>query len=199
MVEVYEGSPLIITFFFSVFPKIISLFLLHRIFRFFFLISVDFSLYLDIIFICGLLSIFVGSISALYQLTIKRMLAASGIANMGFMLIGFCGESFLYCVVYYFFIYLLLTFNLFLILCVLRRYGLRYKFRNLIDFMLIQNQNRTLSFCLVFCLFSLAGLPPLIGFFGKFAITMQLIYFKYYFVALYVTFFSVLISVYYFS
>ena len=94
--DVYEGSPMIITYFFSVLPKISILCILIRVFSFSFCFDQSFifdglfsDFFVNLIIYCSLLSILVGSIGALYQVTIKRLLAYSAIANMGIHIIKF--------------------------------------------------------------------------------------------------------------
>ena len=84
--DVYDGSMLIVTMLFSSAPKII---LYSFVIKFCFLIFFDFSLIWSNIFVCvSLLSIVVGSISALYQKRVKRLFAYSTIAHTGFILLG---------------------------------------------------------------------------------------------------------------
>lgn len=118
---------------------------------------------------------------------------------MGYILLGFCTVSDLGYIasLYYFFIYILMSVNLFSLLLIIRRYSNFSKFTNLVDLISILHSNFILSFFLAICLLSLAGIPPLIGFFGKFLIISSLINQEYYFLALYAVLFSVFTCVYY--
>jgi NADH-quinone oxidoreductase subunit N len=146
-----------------------------------------------------LLSIGIGSIGALYQVKIKRLLAYSTIANMGYILLGLCTMSFIgvFASLYYFFIYILILIQIFSILINFRYNGSFLKFKTLIEFASISHANFILSFFLIFALFSLAGLPPLVGFFGKLFLFLSLIIKGYYYIALYVVLFSVVTCIYY--
>ena len=206
--DVYEGSPLIITYFFSVLPKISILFLLIRVFFFsygfdtFTVFNGVFSYYfISVLIICSLLSIIIGSIGALYQITIKRLFAYSAIVNMGYMVLSLCTleGSLKFITFYYLFIYILMSINLFAILMVIRRYPSKLKLRHLVEFVSVSHSNFILSILCAFCLLSLAGVPPLAGFFGKFFIFLGLISKGYYFLALFGVLFSVLTCVYYIS
>ena len=118
---------------------------------------------------------------------------------MGYIMLGFCTLSDLGYIAsfYYLFIYILMSINLFSILLVIRRYSNFSKLTNLVDLASISHSNFLLSFLLSICLLSLAGIPPLIGFFGKFLIISSLINQEYYFIALYAVIFSVFTCVYY--
>ena len=141
----------------------------------------------------------IGSVGALYQVRFKRMLGYSAIANLGYVLLGFCSGSAFGCfsAFYYFFVYIILSLNIFSILVIIRRYPSNAKLCNLSEVVSITHSNFLLSLLLVFCLLSLAGIPPLIGFFGKFFVFMSLIFSGHYFLALYGALFSVLTCVYY--
>lgn len=118
---------------------------------------------------------------------------------MGYIMLGFCTSSqFGYIAsFYYLFIYMLMSINLFSILLFIRRYSNFSKLNNLVDLASISHSNFILSFLLSICLLSLAGVPPFIGFFGKFLIISSLISQEYYFLALYAVIFSVFTCIYY--
>jgi NADH-quinone oxidoreductase subunit N len=194
---------MIITYFFSVIPKIAVFVLFLRVF--FFAINPDYilinysSVYSFICLGCALFSILIGAVGALYQTKIKRLLAYSAIANMGYILMGCAAISYsgIVAAIYYFLIYLLMSINVFSILIVIRRLTGMLKLKNIVEFVSISHSNFILSFLLVLCLLSLAGVPPLAGFFGKFLIFFVLIDNGQYLLALYAVLFSVLTCVYY--
>lgn len=148
---------------------------------------------------CALLSILIGSVGSLYQFKLKRLLAYSAIANMGYILLGFCSGSIIGCIAsfYYLFIYIFMSINIFSIIVVIRRYPSFLKIKNLVEFVSLSHSNFVLSLLLIFCLLSLAGIPPLAGFFGKFLIFISLVNKGYYLLALYALLFSVLTCIYY--
>jgi len=148
---------------------------------------------------CAILSIILGSVGALYQTKIKRLLAYSAIANLGYILLGLSTASFegLVASIFYFFLYTSASVQLFYILSIIKRQGSYLKIKNLIDFCALTHANSPLSFLLVFSLFSFAGIPPLAGFFGKVLIFKALIMHGYYSIALIAVLFSVLTCVYY--
>jgi len=194
---------LIITYFFSILPKVSILIVLIRAFSFIFhpdsfLVNISIIL-IPIIILTAILSITLGSIGALYQVKVKRLLAYSAIANIGYILLSLCAISFIgiFASLYYIFLYIIMSVNVFIILMYVRRYPVKLKLNNLVEFVSLTHSNFILSFLLVFSLLSFAGIPPLAGFFGKFAVFMALIFNGHYLLALYAVLFSVLVSIYY--
>jgi len=148
---------------------------------------------------CSLLSILIGSVGALYQFKIKRMLAFSAVANLGFILLGLSNGSYwgLFASLYYFCIYILTLVQIFSILVAVRIKPEFVKIKNLVEFSTIVHVNPALSFVLVLGLLSLAGIPPLSGFYGKLSIFISLIDSSYYFLAVYAVLFSIVTCIYY--
>lgn len=199
----YEGAPTIITFFFSVIPKVSIFFILYRSFAFCLnaktaLIGYS-SFYIYIFICCALASIFFGSIGAIYQTKIKRLLAYSTIANLGFMLLGLSTVSVIGVVstLFYFFIYILTSIQIFYIISIIRRQTSKLKIKNLVDFVALSRANFFLSVLLICGLLSFAGIPPMAGFFGKVFVIYALIIQGQYLLALFGVLFSVLTCVYY--
>lgn len=104
-------------------------------------------------------------------------MAYSAIANLGFILLGLstCSFSGLFAALYYFFIYILALIQMFYILIIVRRVNSYLKIKNLIEFVALSHTNFSLSFLFMFALLSFAGIPPLIGFFGKLLIFNSLL------------------------
>jgi len=148
--------------------------------------------------ICSILSILIGSILALYQIKIKRFFAYSAIVHMGYILLSISIGSYLsiYVSFYYLFIYLLVSLNIFTIYLVIYRQD-KSSIKNLVDGVSILHSNFFLAFLFVIALLSVAGIPPLAGFFGKLYLFSLLIETGNYFLALYVVLMSVLSCAYY--
>lgn len=201
--EVYEGASTIVTFFFSTIPKISILFMFYRVFSFCLNPAnaiVGYSYFFLVIFsACAVLSIFFGSVGAIYQTKIKSLLAYSTIANFGFMLLGLTTVSVagLAATMYYLFIYILASIQIFYIIAIIRRQGNYLKIKHIVEFAALANSNFTLSMLFVLGLLSFAGVPPMIGFFGKFLIFNALISNGQYLLAVVGVLFSVLTCVYY--
>jgi NADH-quinone oxidoreductase subunit N len=92
------------------------------------------NIFIFIFICCAIISIFIGSVGALYQTKIKRLLAYSAIANLGYILLSLCSVSSLgiFASIYYFLIYILTLIQVFSILIVLRRYPYLNKLKNLV-------------------------------------------------------------------
>ncbi len=194
--DVFEGSPNIITYFFAVVPKIAIVFVFYKLFFTVFVSSL--SIFSPIMTICSVLSILIGSILALYQVKIKRFFAYSAIAHMGYILLSMSLGSYLsiYVSFYYLFIYILVSLNIFTIYLVIYRQD-KSPLKNIVDGISLLHSNFLLAFFFVVALLSVAGIPPLAGFFGKLYVFYLLVETGNYFLATFVVLMSVLSSAYY--
>jgi len=156
-------------------------------------------IFVPIVMFVSIISIIVGSIGALYQINIKRLLAYSAIVNVGYILLAFIVNSAfnIFAAMYYLVIYIFISFNLFIILLYIRRYPLKLKLKNLVEFVSITHSNIYLSGCLLISLFSMAGIPPFAGFFSKLVVFTSFISGGHYLLALFAVLLSALICVYY--
>ena len=167
--DVYEGSPTSTTAFFSLFPKIVVITLLIRIF----LVSFyDFNnLSKNIFFICSFLSLLFGTFGAFIQKKWKRFLAYSSINHIGFILIGFTSsESFsIFSIFTYLFVYIIMIIATFSLILDLRiyNYSQNNQVRYIKEILNYGNTNPLLTISLTLILFSMVGIPPLSGFFAK--------------------------------
>ena len=202
--DVYEGAPTVITAFFSVVPKLTTLGLLIQLlispFHIYFYSSINYFFKHNIFFYCSIFSILIGSLAALYQKRIKRLLAYSTISHIGFILMGFlCGinlekkfvffsngfifsgleASFLYI-----FIYIVMSINFFTIILSLRRKKDLFLIKYLTDFSNLNKINPLLAITFVLGLLSMAGIPPLAGFISKFYLFLAALRGEYYFLAI---------------
>jgi len=111
--DVYQGSPLTITFFFATIPKTALVFLFLKVFNIFFL-----SFFYNLVLFLGLLSIIYGTIIALYEVKIMRLFAFASISHVGYILIGMTQISVgsISNIVFYLFMYMLLVLTFFCIL-----------------------------------------------------------------------------------
>nr|YP_009389231.1 NADH dehydrogenase subunit 2 [Thorea hispida]ARX95975.1 NADH dehydrogenase subunit 2 [Thorea hispida] len=167
--DVYEGTPYPITLLFSTLPKFTILILFLRFFTLLFYNL--FQVWQPLVLICIYLSTLVGTFSALLQNRWKRFLAYSSINHIGFMLVGLTTNSLSgsFSLLFYTLTYAIMTFSLFWLILVLRSYNystfcqIRY-IKNLKGLFEI---NPILAFSFSLILFSMVGIPPLIGFFAK--------------------------------
>ncbi|WP_027170849.1 NADH-quinone oxidoreductase subunit NuoN [Methylobacterium sp. 10] len=164
--DVYEGSPTPVTAFFASAPKMAAVAMTVRVFIGAFPDVT--SIWQQIIVFVAIASMTLGSFAAIGQRSIKRLMAYSSIGNVGYALIGLAAasEEGIRGVVIYMIIYLAMTLGAFAVLLSLRRGGQMYE--TVDDLSGLSRTHPVLAFCLAAMMFSLAGIPPLAGFFGKF-------------------------------
>jgi len=166
--DVYEGSPTSVTIFFAILPKIAALAVFIRILYVPFLNIID-QWQIIIVFL-SIASMLFGAIAAIGQKNLKRLIAYSSIGHMGYALAGLSTGTNLgiQSSITYISIYLFMNLAFFCCLFMLRR-DEKY-FENIEDLSGLSKNHPILSFSLLIVLFSLAGIPPLVGFFAKFYI-----------------------------
>jgi NADH-quinone oxidoreductase subunit N len=122
----------------------------------------------DPLIIIGILSILVGSIGAINQTKIKRMLAYSAIGHVGFMLLGIGVATYasLHATIIYMIIYIIMTINTFTII-------LSQGVEKIVELRGISRRNAILGITLGLGLMSIAGVPPLAGFYNKYLIILS--------------------------
>lgn len=166
--DVYEGAPTCITAFFSIMPKLPILVLLCRFLIFGFYDWIDF--WYIIILTCVLLSVLMGTFSTLKQTKWKRFFAYSSISHVGFFLLPLLlgNQESVSNSVFYVCIYIITIINVFSIILSLRFYNsYHYQIRHLRSISGLAKINPIISLTFSLILFSMAGIPPLAGFFSK--------------------------------
>ncbi len=164
--DVYDGSPTYVTAYFAILPKIATLGLLYKLIIGPFIALGSNSLQ-EILIWCGLISIIIGSIGAINQTKIKRLLAYSAIAHMGFMLLGLgigTLESVLATFVYIG-IYMIMSLNTFSIV-------LNKGYNYISEFSGLSRKDPLLALTLGLGFLSIAGIPPLAGFYSKYIVLL---------------------------
>lgn len=163
--DVYEGSPVAVTSYLSVISKGAILFVL---------VSVLYNVFqplgsnwYNMLFVLSVLTMITGNLFALRQQNMKRFLAFSSIAQVGFILIGITGQSAegSASVIYFVLVYLFSNLGAFGVVALVS--SLTGK-ENIDDYKGFYTHNKLLTWVLAISLFSLAGIPPTAGFFGKF-------------------------------
>ncbi|UMY15696.1 NADH-quinone oxidoreductase subunit NuoN [Methylobacterium organophilum] len=164
--DVYEGSPTPVTAFFASAPKMAAMAMTVRVFIGAFPDVT--AIWQQIIVFVAIASMALGSFAAIGQRNIKRLMAYSSIGNVGYALIGLAAgtEEGVRGVIIYMIIYLAMTLGAFAVLLSLRRQDRMYETIN--DLSGLSRTHPVLAFCLAAMMFSLAGIPPLAGFFAKF-------------------------------
>ncbi len=169
--DVYEGAPTPITGFLATASKIagfaIMMLLLFGPLGSILVTGPPAKLfdYRKLFFIIAIITIILGNLSAIPQKNVKRMLGYSSISHAGYLLIGLCAYSGqgIIAMLFYFVAYSLATISAFLVVS-------ETKIDELDDYNGFSKRNPILSVLMLLSLSSLAGIPPLVGFFGKFAI-----------------------------
>ena len=168
--DVYEGAPTPVTAFFAAAPKVAAVGLTLRVLMQPFGSVVD--EWQQIIVFIAIASMLLGAFAAIGQTNIKRLLAYSGIGNIGFALVGLASgtERGIYAVLIYMTIYLVMTIGTFAVVLMMRRQG-RY-IETIEDLAGLSSTRPLMAAAMAIFMFSLAGIPPLAGFFGKLYVFM---------------------------
>ncbi len=171
--DIYEGSPTAVTMFISTAPKVAAFAMAIR------LLSDGLQELLSdwqgMLIILSILSMAVGNIIAISQVNIKRMLAYSTIAHVGFFLMGitsgtdngYAGSMF------YILVYALMSMGSFAMVILLGRKG--FEADKLEDFKGLAKRSPWYAFIMLVLMFSMAGIPPLIGFWAKWFVIKEII------------------------
>ena len=193
--DVYEGSPTSVTLFFTMVPKIAALTVFIRFLYVPFLNLID-QWQMIIIFL-SLASMIFGAIAAIGQTNIKRLIAYSSIGHVGYTLAGLATgtNEGIQSSIIYITIYIVMNLALFSGLLMLRRNNQYYE--DIEDLSGLSKNHPLLSISLLIVLFSLAGIPPLAGFFAKFYIFKAVLEESMYFLAI-VGLLSTVISAFYY-
>lgn len=195
--DVYEGVPTIITAVFSVLPKMPVLVLIAKLFFNVFFFYKDF--WFGIFLVCSFLSLVFGSLGALSQLKFKRLLAYSAITHVGYLVLTLSVATFdsFYALLLYLLVYFVVTLNIFGILLNVRNFSNGEKMKTLVNFISLVRSNFLLALSMALSFFSLAGIPPLSGFFAKFFLFLSVVKADLYFVVFIAFLFSLVSAVYY--
>jgi NADH-quinone oxidoreductase subunit N len=167
--DVYEGAPTPVTAFFATAPKVAAVALTARVV--FEVFGAQVAAWQQIVMFTALASIVFGALGAIGQENLKRLLAYSSINNIGFILLGLAvanaeGAS---AMLVYLFIYVAMSLGSFTALLMLRD-GDGALFETFADIRGLSVTRPAIAWALLVFMFSLAGIPPLLGFFAKFAV-----------------------------
>lgn len=163
--DVYEGAPINITSYLSVVSKGAAAFILTiLLFTVFSKIALMWS---NVLYIIIILTITLGNLFAIRQQNLKRFLAFSSIAQAGFILLGIIGQSQygMTTVIYFVLVYIFSNLGAFGVVSIVSS---RTGFEAIDDYDGFYRTNPRLAMTMMLSLFSLAGIPPVAGFFGKF-------------------------------
>ena len=198
--DVYEGSPSSSTFFFMVLSKFgIFVFLLRLCYFGFYSLIPYWQFYSIIV---ASTSVFVGAVAGLKQRKLKSLLTYSSINNMGFVLLAFSVGGFegVQVQFYYLIVYILASvciWSIILNLQLKKKHNFEKQNRDLGDLALLQESNSIIAQNLGITLFSLAGLPPMVGFLAKMGVFKALSGVSVYYFSVINILFSVIATFYY--
>jgi len=174
--DVYQGSPTVVTLLLGGAPKLAAFAITYRL-----LVEGLSSLAVDwqqMLMVLAVMSMAVGNITAIAQTNLKRMLAYSTISQMGFMLLGllsgvsngssaFAAEAYS-ASMFYAITYVMTTLGTFGIILMLSRAG--FEAENIADLKGLNKRSKWFAFIMLLLMFSLAGIPPLMGFYAKLSV-----------------------------
>ncbi len=173
--DVYQGAPTSVTLFIACAPKIAAFAITMRI-----LVEALSSVMVqwqEVLIVIAVLSMFTGNLLAIAQTNIKRMLAYSSIAHIGYMLLGIIagpGSAQGYsAAMFYMATYVIVAAGAFAIIALLSKQGV--EFDQLDDFRGLNVRNPWLAFMMMLLMFSMAGVPPTVGFFAKLGLLEALV------------------------
>ncbi len=193
--DIYQGAPSAVTLFIGTAPKLAA-------FAFTIRILVDglqpaVVEWQSMLAVMAVLSMAVGNLAAIMQTNIKRMLAYSTISHMGFMLLGILSGTFAgYSVsMFYAIVYVLMSLGTFGLVVYLSQNGLEAE--NLDDFKGLNQRQPWLAALMAMLMFSMAGLPPFVGFYAKLSVLQALVGAGWLWLALVAVLFSLIGAYYY--
>ncbi|WP_373753466.1 NADH-quinone oxidoreductase subunit NuoN [Neisseria weixii] len=170
--DVYHGAPTSVTAFVGTAPKIAAVVFAFRI-----LVTglgTNFEDWSQMLAILAVASLLVGNLAAIMQTNIKRMLAYSTISHMGFILLAFMAGAVGFAAgLYYAITYAVMSAVGFGVLMVLSNETIECE--DIKDLAGLNQRHAWYSFLMLLCMFSMAGIPPLMGFYAKFAVIKALL------------------------
>jgi NADH-quinone oxidoreductase subunit N len=179
--DVYQGAPTAVTLLIGGGPKLAAFAITVRL-----LVEGMIGLAVDwqqMLIVLSVLSLLIGNLAAIAQTNIKRMLAYSTIANMGFMLLGMCcgvvndntlsATNAYSSAMFYVVTYVMTTLGTFGMVILLSRQG--FEAEELKDFAGLAKRSPWFAFVMTMFMFSLAGVPPMVGFYAKLAVLQALV------------------------
>ncbi len=193
--DVYEGAPTPVTALFAVAPKIAAISLMVSVLMGPF--KPLFPQWQQIIVVAAVMSMALGAFAALRQQNIKRLMAYSSIGNVGYVLLGLASgsEKGIQSIVFYLAIYLVMTLGVFATILMMKRRGVMVE--SVSDLAGLAKSQPLMAFAMLLFMFSLAGIPPLAGFWGKLYIFIAAVEAKLYIPAVLGVLASVVASYYY--
>ena len=197
MPDVYQGAPTAVTIFIGTAPKLAAFAFVMRL-----LVSGLGAAFLveqwqGMLIVMAVLSLAIGNVTAIAQTNLKRMLAYSTISHMGFLLLGvLSGSSEGYAAaMFYVVVYVLTALGAFGIILLLSREG--FEAENLDDYKGLNQRSPWYAGIMLLLMFSMAGVPPVVGFYAKLSVLWAVIEAGYVWLAVVAVLFSLIGAFYY--
>nr|YP_009968181.1 NADH dehydrogenase subunit 2 [Cyanidiococcus yangmingshanensis]QMX77282.1 NADH dehydrogenase subunit 2 [Cyanidiococcus yangmingshanensis] len=191
--DVYEGTITSVIALFTIFTKVIIFYLFINLFNFAFYDL--FSIWQKLVIFCAFFSLFLGTFIAFIQTKFKRFLAYSSINHMGFIIMAVSSANCngFYSLFFYIIIYILINLGIFSSFSSLRSvtsYKVNQQARYINEFIILSKTQPMVAFSMLIIFFSIAGIPPLAGFFAKLIVFLTCLENSFYSLVI----FSILIS-----
>jgi NADH-quinone oxidoreductase subunit N len=195
--DVYQGAPTAVTLFIGSAPKFAAFAIVMRLLAQALGADALFEEWRQMLLIMAVLSLAIGNLTAIMQTNLKRMLAYSTISHMGFLLLGVLsgtidgyGAGMFYVVVY-----VLMTLGAFGVILLLTRGG--FEAEDLDDYRGLNQRSPWYAFLMLLLMFSMAGIPPTVGFYAKLSVLQAVVQVGLWWVAVIAVLFSLIGAFYY--
>lgn len=195
--DVYQGAPTAVTLFIGSAPKFAAFAIVMRLLAQGLGAEQLVDEWRHMLAVMAILSLVIGNLTAIMQTNLKRMLAYSTISHMGFLLLGVLagtidgyGAGMFYVVVY-----VLMTLGSFGIILLLARSG--FEAENLDDYKGLNQRNPWYAFLMLLLMFSMAGIPPTVGFYAKLSVLQAVVHIGMWWIAVVAVIFSLIGAFYY--
>ncbi len=195
--DVYQGAPTAVTLFIGSAPKFAAFAIVMRLLAQALGADALFEEWRQMLLIMAVLSLAIGNLTAIMQTNLKRMLAYSTISHMGFLLLGVLsgtidgyGAGMFYVVVY-----VLMTLGAFGVILLLTRGG--FEAEDLDDYRGLNQRSPWYAFLMLLLMFSMAGIPPTVGFYAKLSVLQAVVQVGLWWVAVIAVLFSLIGASYY--
>ncbi len=195
--DVYQGAPTAVTLFIGSAPKFAAFAMVMRLLAQGLGAEMLVDEWRHMLAVMAILSLVIGNLTAIMQTNLKRMLAYSTISHMGFLLLGVLsgtvdgyGAGMFYVVVY-----VLMTLGSFGIILLLARSG--FEAENLDDYKGLNQRNPWYAFLMLLLMFSMAGIPPTVGFYAKLSVLQAVVSIGMWWIAVVAVVFSLIGAFYY--
>jgi NADH-quinone oxidoreductase subunit N len=195
--DVYQGAPTAVTLFIGSAPKFAAFAIVMRLLAQALGADVLVDEWRQMLLIMAVLSLAIGNLAAIMQTNLKRMLAYSTISHMGFLLLGVLSGTIdgYGAAMFYVVVYVLMTLGAFGIILLLSRDG--FEAENLDDYKGLNQRSPWYAFLMLLLMFSMAGIPPTVGFYAKLSVLQAVVQIGWWWAAVIAVVFSLIGAFYY--